>query len=52
MGAKERVFGDVMLAFGFVERKKGKGIFAALRRQGREVREERGRAFRRAMKRR
>lgn len=44
------IFGDLMLAFGFVKSRKGESIFQALKRQGREIREERAKVFRRATK--
>lgn len=45
------IFGDLMLAFGLVKKKKGEGIFQALRRQGKEVRKGRRQALNKALRR-
>lgn len=51
MGKGKLVFGDLMLAIGFVKKRKGEGVFQSLRRQGKEIREERRKAFKRVIKR-
>lgn len=49
MGVGKRVFGDVMFPI-LVKAKKGESIWHALERQGREVRQDRRRAFKKATK--
>lgn len=48
MKNSQLIFGDLMLAFGLVKRRRGETIFQALRRQGKEVREGRAKAFKKA----
>ena len=45
------VFGDLLLAIGFVKAKKGEKVFDSLRRQGEEIRRGRKKAFEEAIRR-
>lgn len=51
MNNRKLVFGDVAATLGVVKARKGEGVWEALHRQGKEVREARERAVREATKR-